>query len=683
MFSIAPPQMMEEWYDDSLDNFGAIKTVQECRSITEPLLQHVVAILTTHLGVSSAHPGTICESLWRPPLCMDYVQYADIIQRAGAMKEFVDAYVMSMIGDYFMEDRRRAVLDHVDVERVASSTQYIEWFKTEAIKMVTDDAEPARNLRSRLFKTTHALIMEQAQGHPDIFDKSKTLSMGDIVINFKDISIGELGAAPSSVQENTVKRILRVVQMTQTDENAGVMALRVFNRMSQEVRSFEVFEANARFIAGKFPGTLEIVGGDIQFAQAMLRLPDVSQKRKAEDQVDVIEILDNEDEEDLQPEQAEEQPPESISILDVHQAFRETLKQVFDTSKAIQAPELAQDPILAEFKQIRRSVRLDLCVDLASHASRMESMRDQLRQGPLVLLFSILNKTIGLKGQITEKNSGLHDAIPRKLSDAFGNAPKSLSKPGFIGGAWSYTVKYKYNLYAIEAYMKVVAYINRQYAGKTISAETPTLDKTVGTLNWDVRFQPQPWLSAAAVAIGFDHFITEPSKNNPIRAGTSTFQFKRCGMTQSGTIAAIKHLQEKTGGYANVVTTQRFSDLLDVPTLTCMPVAWAKHARLAYKATDEKTIYFIDPWKQKIQIPREYVEAARSRGYEVKFVKRTAEQFRGEGSCSFVAFMRMIMYSRTGKAGLTADIDNDYAVLAYHLLSKFKQVKACKKQRAL
>lgn len=472
------------------------------------------------------------------------------------------------------------------------------------------------------------------------------------------------------------------MQLLQTDE-AGVKTIDVFNHMSQDVQSFDDFETNAHFIADRFPDMMKITE-NVQFGDSTMRLLDFSNKRKAEERLDVIVIdIDSDEEEQIEPEQPEQVTTNSVSILEVHAVFQTTLNQVFNQGETIQVPELSRDPEVMELKRLINNIfRLDLCTDIGSHVRRMNDIKGALKGGPLVLQFSVKQNSIFLNGYVTEKNSDLHSLMPRKLSDTFGKPPNSLSRPGFFNGAWVYPTKYKYNLYAVEAYMKVIAYVNRLYAGRTIEPEVPTLDKAIGTLNWDVRFKPQSWLLEAAVVIKFDRYIVAPSKNNPIRAGPSMFEFKRCGMSDSGTKAAIKHLQEKTGGYQNIVTSGNFSDLLKTDSLTCMPVAWASHARLAFKAIDEKKIYFIDPWKQNIRIPKEYVKAASNLGYEVEFVQRAAEQFRGEGSCVFVAFMRMIMCSRTGKAGLTADIDDDYAVLAYHLLSMFKIIKGCKRPRS-
>lgn len=111
---------------------------------------------------------------------MEYAQYAEIIKSAEATRRFVDAHVIPIVCHYFVDARMEKALEHVDVARVAGSTRYIEWFKTDGIKMVTEDNEAARQLRDQLFKTTYNAIVNQARRYPDIFNLRKTLNAGSL-----------------------------------------------------------------------------------------------------------------------------------------------------------------------------------------------------------------------------------------------------------------------------------------------------------------------------------------------------------------------------------------------------------------------------------------------------------------------------------------------------------------------
>jgi hypothetical protein len=303
---------------------------------------------------------------------------------------------------------------------------------------------------------------------------------------------------------------------------------------------------------------------------------------------------------------------------------------------------------------------------------------------PLELKVNITAKSLLLVGNITQRDSDLHDYLPLCLGATFGHV--TLRKVGFFNG-WIYRL-YRRNVQSIREFAILVSDINKKYIGKRITLDVAPLNKQYGIINWDIRFDPSPWLVQCLTEMNLEKTLV-PRRNNPIyelgHDGIATIKFKRGGTltTVMNQIIALMQSMQSTRGFAmriyryHVKSEHEMDGFLTDSSATLAVLSWSQHARFACKVG--QTLIVMDPWKQSVHFPWTNVCAAR--GFRYEFKKRIRDQAYGEGSCMSAALMRTIMIARDSLNGATAPVDFNVAILTQRLISKFRSAPGQKRKR--
>ena len=306
-----------------------------------------------------------------------------------------------------------------------------------------------------------------------------------------------------------------------------------------------------------------------------------------------------------------------------------------------------------------------------------------------MLLIYVMLATTGAFLLCGEDTRHIKDGLPK----AFTVASNYMSKKGKLIHRKSYSSKPRYsgcgyvysnnmqNSASLSLLMTAVRQLDEKYKNYTVSASTPTLDKKIGIIGWDVAFTPPAWL---ATLLPTEH--PQDARMNPILEADGRLRFQKSSTKISSLSKALQYLRTKNAHFKAKVSgevicdTNTMREFLRSPTVVYACVAWSGHARFIVKRPDLMKVLFYDPWKTSMTAQSNGVKAmnvALSEAlYTSDFVARQRDQAYGEGSCGFIALTRVIMMVLPDDAGegrLTLPMDASAAILASRLISKFRR----------
>jgi hypothetical protein len=291
-----------------------------------------------------------------------------------------------------------------------------------------------------------------------------------------------------------------------------------------------------------------------------------------------------------------------------------------------------------------------------------------------------------------------NNKLAQKAKDSFELRPWIISsvkntdglgrkvKPKFVpNNGWMY-FKNEPNKNMMFRLQEAINETNNHFRGYKISESESPLSKGVvsdhGIIGWDVPFDEPKWLTN----------ITGSKWNprhNPTVHSNGSIQFNRCALSSADANKALAFISKKKVGdearwesiYPKMIIFGAGKDLenfINSEEHDVAVVGWAKHARFAFKDSENKKIYIYDPWKKGAS-GKDFISAknfAKSKGYTLQFERRdSVDQTVGEGSCLNVALMRALMLAEYGKEGAHMEIPLEDAVLAHRLFSIVRNKK--------
>jgi len=270
-------------------------------------------------------------------------------------------------------------------------------------------------------------------------------------------------------------------------------------------------------------------------------------------------------------------------------------------------------------------------------------------------------KVYGLKGKL------LLDPVIRPLIP-LNHIPNSRPKRALYNKVHGYMYfKNPENMKKLSYLQELLLVLDKKYAAYTIQDEVAPLNKTFGIIGWDIPYTDPKWVTDI-VGSNWD------PKLNPSIDQNKIIRFGKIGISVKMINKSVLLLRKHDKDFNRLSSTYYKSDISEFfkETATVAFCAWGHvlHARCMLRDDVGKTVYFIDPWKQRLE-NKEIPGICQANGYKCEFIVRKPEQL-DEGSCTAIAFMRAIMAAKFGKVGLTMDMPLEYIVLTSRLISKFR-----------